>query len=69
MLLKADAAPDGPGWTDAQIAEALDVHPNSVVGIRQRFVEQGLEAALNRKKRDTPPRPAPAARAWRACPP
>lgn len=56
VLLKADAAPGGPGWTDAQIAEALDLHPNSVVGIRQRFVEQGLEAALNRKKRDTPPR-------------
>jgi len=56
VLLKADAAPGGPGWTDAKIAEALDLHPNSVVGIRQRFVEQGLEAALNRKKRDTPPR-------------
>ena len=56
VLLKADAAPGGPGWTDAEIAEALDLHPNSVVGIRQRFVEQSLEAALNRKKRDTPPR-------------
>jgi transposase len=57
VLLKADAVPGGPGWTDAQIAEALDMHPNTVVGIRQRFVEQGLEAALNRKKRATPPRP------------
>lgn len=56
VLLKADAAPGGPGWTDAEITEALDLHPNSVVGIRQRFVEQGLEAALNRKKRNTPPR-------------
>jgi transposase len=57
VLLRADAGPGGPAWTDAQIAEALDLHANTVVGIRERFVEQGLEAALNRKKRATPPRP------------
>jgi len=57
VLLKADVGPGGPAWTDAQIAEALDLHANTVVGIRERFVEQGLEAALARKKRATPPRP------------
>ena len=48
ILLKADA--DGPGWTDERIAEAFACHPNTARGIRQRLVEQGLEAALQRKK-------------------
>ena len=56
VLLQADEGPHGPGWPDAQISQALSVHPNTVAGIRQRFVEQGLEAALNRKKQDRPSR-------------
>lgn len=56
VLLQADQGPDGPGWPDGQIGQALSVHPNTVAGIRQRFVEQGLEAALNRKKQDGPSR-------------
>jgi transposase len=56
VLLKTDAGSGGAAWTDTQIAEALELHPNTVAGIRQRFVEQGLEAALNRKKRVTPAR-------------
>ena len=54
ILLKADA--DGPNWTDKQIAEAFSVTTRTVSGIRQRFVEQGLESALNRKKQDNPSR-------------
>ncbi len=54
MLLKADA--DGPAWTDERIAEALDVGRRTVENIRKRLVEEGLEAALNRKKRCRPPR-------------
>ena len=53
VLLKADA--DGPGWPDARIAEALDVGVRTVESMRERFVEEGLDAALNRKKH--PPRP------------
>lgn len=56
-LLKADAAPGGPAWTDARIAEALEIHVTTVERLRQRFVEQGLEAALGRKKQDRPSRP------------
>jgi len=56
ILLKADAAPDGPGWTDARIAEAVEVNRTTVEQVRQRFVEQGLEAALVRKKQDRPSR-------------
>jgi transposase len=57
VLLQADEGPDGPGWHDTQISAAFSVHPNTVAGIRERLVEQGLEAALNRKKQDRPSRP------------
>jgi hypothetical protein len=56
VLLQADAGADGPAWPDARVAEVLSVHPNTVVGIRHRFVEESLEAALNRKKLDRPSR-------------
>jgi transposase len=56
ILLKADAAPHGPGWADARIAEAAEVSVATVERVRQRFVEQGFEAALVRKKQDRPSR-------------
>jgi transposase len=46
VLLKADEASDGPGWSDERIAEAVGVGVATVERLRQRFVEQGLEAAL-----------------------
>lgn len=54
ILLKANA--NGPAWTDQRIAETVSVSVNTVLGVRQRLVEQGLEAALNRKKQDRPSR-------------
>lgn len=48
ILLQVDA--DGPRWTDERTAEAFRVHPASVRFVRERFVMEGLEAALNRKK-------------------
>lgn len=56
ILLKADQGETGEAWTDAQIAEALDVAPKTVFNIRRRWVEDGLEAALNRKKQSRPSR-------------
>lgn len=56
VLLKADAAPGGPAWTDDRIAEAVEVNRTTVERVRQRFVEQGLEAALVRKRQDRPSR-------------
>lgn len=56
ILLKADQAEDGPGWSDRQIAEALEVNVATIERLRQRFVEQGLEAALHRKNQDRPSR-------------
>jgi transposase len=56
ILLKADAAPGGPAWTDARIADALEVNVTTVERLRERFVEQGLDAALDRKKQERPSR-------------
>jgi transposase len=56
ILLKADAAEGGPGWDDQRIAGAVEVSTDTVARVRQRFVEQGLEAALVRKKQDHPSR-------------
>jgi transposase len=56
ILLKADAAPGGPACSDGQIATAVEVSPDTVARVRQRFVEQGLDAALVRKKQDRPSR-------------
>lgn len=53
ILLSTDA--DGPASKDEDIAKALHCHKNTVANVRQRFVEQGLEAALERKKRLKPP--------------
>ena len=46
VLLKSDSGPDGPRWTDAAIAEAVEVSPTTVAKIRQRFVSEGLDATL-----------------------
>jgi hypothetical protein len=56
ILLKADAAEGGPAWPDGRIAEALEVSTATVERVRRRFVEQGLEAALDRKPREHPAR-------------
>ena len=56
VLLKADASDGGPAWPDARIAEAAELSVATVERIRQRFVEQGLEAALARKKQARPSR-------------
>lgn len=55
ILLKADA--DGPGWTDAKIAEAFSCRTKTVENIRQRLVEFGFEQTLEGKKRIEPARP------------
>src|SRR5580765_2895910 len=49
ILLKADASQGGEGWSDSQIAAALQTSVDTVARTRQRLVEEGLEAALIRK--------------------
>ncbi len=56
VLLKADARKHGPAWTDEQITEAFGVGARTVQSIRKRFVEEGLDAAIERKKQCRPSR-------------
>lgn len=50
ILLKADGGPHGPNWNDRAICKALDVGMASVARVRQRFVENDLDDALDRRK-------------------
>ena len=52
ILLAIDA--DGPNWSDHQAAKAYKCHENTARNVRQRFVEQGMETALERKKQQVP---------------
>ena len=52
ILLKSDCSEEGPNWPYSKICEAFDVSPQTVFNARKRYIEQGLEAALNRKKPD-----------------
>lgn len=49
ILLKADTQPQGSGWVDEQIAEAVEVSQPTVARVRRQYIEAGLEAALNRR--------------------
>jgi len=55
LLLAVDE--NGPNLSSQEAAKAFSCHLNTVTNLCQRFVEQGLEAALERKKRQTPPTP------------
>jgi Homeodomain-like domain len=55
ILLKADSTKDGPNWPHTRISEALEVSVPTIWRVRRRFVEQGLDEALNR--RPQPERP------------
>jgi len=55
-LLLCDAGADGPAWNVSDVAEALGVTSRSIEHLKKRFVEDGLEAALERKAREKPPR-------------
>ena len=49
VLLKADQAEGAPAWTDERVAEFAEVSLSTVHRVRQRLVEEGLEAVLQRK--------------------
>ncbi len=55
-LLLCDAGPEGPAWKVADVAAALGVSSRSIEHLKRRFVEEGLDAALERKPREKPPR-------------
>ena len=51
MLLKVDQGVEGPGWSDAAVAEAFDCTPRSVERLRLRLVERGFEGGLEHGNR------------------
>ena len=55
-LILLDAGEYGPKWVVAKVAEALGTTPRSLEHLKKRFVKEGLPAAIERKKRVTPPR-------------
>jgi len=55
-LLLCDAGEDDPAWNVVDVAAALGVTSRAIEHLKKRFVEDGLEAALERKPREKPPR-------------
>ena len=56
-LILLDAGEYGPKkWVVAKVAETLGTTSRSLEHLKKRFVEEGLPAAIERKKRMTPPR-------------
>ena len=51
-LLKCDEGEGGPGWPDAQVAEAFEVTTRSLQGWRKQAVERGPMSLLERKAQD-----------------
>ena len=49
ILLKVDESPSGFAWTDERAAEFAEVSLSTAHRVRQRFVEEGFEAAVYRK--------------------
>ena len=53
-LLLCDAGEFGDAWKVADVATALGVSSRTIEHIKQRFVEEGVEAALARKPQSKP---------------
>ena len=49
ILLKADQGSEGPGWVDEQVADAVEVSQPTVSRVRKQYVQEGLQAAINRR--------------------
>jgi hypothetical protein len=41
ILLKADQGPEGPGWVDEEVAEAVEVSQPTVCRVRKQFFKEG----------------------------
>jgi len=52
VLLKCDAGAGGPRWSDAKVAEAVEVSARTVARVRAAFAAGGLAATLPRKQPD-----------------
>lgn len=54
VLLAVDDSEEGPGLPDTQVAKTLQIGVRSIESLRRRFVEEGLESCLVRKKQEYP---------------
>jgi len=55
VLLKIDSSEHGPNWSYEQVKTVFRVGETTIWRLRRRFLEQGLEDALNRRRQ--PERP------------
>lgn len=55
ILLAADENRPGGTLKEMEIAERMQVHVNTVYAVRKAYSERGLEGAVGRKERTTPP--------------
>ncbi len=56
ILLKLDERSKRAGWTYDHIQKAYKASSATIAGIAKRFVQNGLESAIGRKKREHYPR-------------
>ncbi|HGE72702.1 TPA: helix-turn-helix domain-containing protein [Candidatus Poribacteria bacterium] len=56
ILLLADESPQGPAEIDERISKTLNISTTTIANIRERFVKEGLESAINEKPRSGRPR-------------
>jgi len=56
-LLLVDGGEHGPRLTEEQVSEATGLSCRPIERLKKRFVEEGLDAALERKRRESPPNP------------
>jgi len=52
ILLKLDKIPENAEWTYSRIVEAYSATRATIAGVAKRFVFDGMEAALGRKKQE-----------------
>ena len=56
ILLKLDQRYENAGWTYERIKNAFNTSNGTIAGVAKRFVLEGMESALGRKKRENYPR-------------
>ncbi len=52
ILLKLDERPENKAWTYDRIKEAYSASNGTIAGVAKRFVMEGMEAALGRKRQE-----------------
>ncbi len=52
ILMKLDERPENKAWTYDRIKEAYSAANGTIAGVAKRFVMEGMEAALGRKRQE-----------------